>query len=69
VRLGVEVLAHVDQGNAGIDLDAGREVPAADRAGDREGALRGVDDRPQPESLLDDGVEVAVFGFGVELGA
>ena len=50
----------VDERDGGVDADAGGQLPAADRAGLGQGALAGVDHRPQPQRLGDHCVEVGV---------
>ena len=50
----------VHERDSGVDLHPRRQLPAGDGARRSERALRGVDDRPQAQRLLDGGLQVRV---------
>ena len=67
MRTRVQVLAHVHERDPGIHLHSGRQLPARDGSRYRQRPLGRVDHRPQPQRLLDDGVEVGIVGRRGEL--
>ena len=58
--LWIEIGPPVDERYRGIDLDPGRQRPAADLAWLRQRALGGVDDGAQPQRLLADCLEEGI---------
>ncbi len=67
VRLGVEILSQVNEGNSGVHLDAGGKRPPGDGPRLGQGSLGSVDDRTQPEGLFGYGVEIGVASVLVDL--
>ena len=57
------------EGDPGVHLHAGRELPPGDRPRHRQRALGGVDHGTQAQGLLDDRVQVVVAVVGSDLVA